>query len=325
MRAILVGNSENQMKYLLRTGLVLGIVPAVGCEAEYVGTPPAAPMARTVENSPSWQSPASTTTNGDPATARYWRPQWGGASTNLARGPVQQPDSAPQSTAPVQKVAGIDLLAAPTGTTSVAQVGKASASPAKVIQASALNRESRESMDGAPTATIVRVSAAEFSDTVPALPAYSASQPEMKKSHDVTARTAPPSSTCSLVSFPVEVPAPAGSEQPAPAPLPTSAVGASGHGYGHAADYGWLVGEVQYLRAQNVWHLRFAPADEDDRNGGCVLLAGEVTLSPSQSGQRVRVSGCLVNPDAADVRPLYWVKSLEVLEPLAIRQGALSE
>jgi hypothetical protein len=85
---------------------------------------------------------------------------------------------------------------------------------------------------------------------------------------------------------------------------------ASVPGYGHADDYGWLMGELQYFSARNVWRLRYAPADQEDRYGGAVQLVGEGVPADHTSGEMVRVEGQLVNPDSGDPRPSFWVRGI---------------
>jgi hypothetical protein len=86
-------------------------------------------------------------------------------------------------------------------------------------------------------------------------------------------------------------------------------------GYGRAEDYAWLTGELQYLRSKNVWRLRYAPADQEDRFGGTVVLVGNALPADCKSGQIVRVEGQLVNPDTDRPRPPYWVRSIKILTP----------
>jgi len=84
--------------------------------------------------------------------------------------------------------------------------------------------------------------------------------------------------------------------------------------FGHAADYGWLMGELEYLHSKNVWRLRYAPADQEDRHGGTVLLVADSLPSDCKSGQVVRIEGQLVNPESDEPRPPYWVRTLQVLK-----------
>lgn len=85
-------------------------------------------------------------------------------------------------------------------------------------------------------------------------------------------------------------------------------------GFGHAPDYSWLTGEVEHIRARNVWRLRYAPADQEDRYGGTVVLVGDGLPADRHNGQIVRVEGQLVNPDTSEARPPYWVRSFQLLK-----------
>lgn len=80
--------------------------------------------------------------------------------------------------------------------------------------------------------------------------------------------------------------------------------------FGHAADYAWLTGELQYLQTRHAWRLRYAGAGDEDRYGGTVTLTGDALPSGCASGDVVRVEGHLINPDASDPRPTYWVKTI---------------
>jgi len=82
----------------------------------------------------------------------------------------------------------------------------------------------------------------------------------------------------------------------------------------HAADYSWLTGELEHLLVRNVWRLRYAPFDQEDRHGGTVVLIGEALPVDCKSGQIVHVEGQLVNPDSDEPRPTYWVRSFRVLK-----------
>src|SRR5205823_800535 len=120
------------------------------------------------------------------------------------------------------------------------------------------------------------------------------------------------------VSAPTPAPAPA--PTPAPMPVPEARVASLPEsvpqaGFGHAEDYSWLTGELQYIRARNVWRLRYSPPDQEDRHGGAVVLVTDGLPSGCQSGQIVRVEGQLVNPESDEARPPYWVRSLQVLKP----------
>ncbi len=84
-------------------------------------------------------------------------------------------------------------------------------------------------------------------------------------------------------------------------------------GYGHAADYSWLSGELEYLQTRQVWRLRYALADQEDRYGGTVILVGEGLPANCKAGQLVRVEGQLLNPDSDRPRPPYRVRTFQVM------------
>src|SRR5262249_19667432 len=71
----------------------------------------------------------------------------------------------------------------------------------------------------------------------------------------------------------------------------------SGGQFGHAPDYGWLVGELQYLQTRHAWRLRYARPGDADRYGGTVTLSGDALPADGSGGQLVRIEGHLVNPD----------------------------
>jgi hypothetical protein len=103
------------------------------------------------------------------------------------------------------------------------------------------------------------------------------------------------------------LPPPAGAPDPAPAaPLK--------EGFGFARDYSWLMGELQYVRSRDVWRLRYAEAEQDERYGGTVTLVGEGLTADCKTGQIVRVEGQMINPDSTDPRPPYWAKKLRILK-----------
>ena len=90
-------------------------------------------------------------------------------------------------------------------------------------------------------------------------------------------------------------------------------------GYAHADDYGSLTGELEHIRAKNVWRLRYAPADQEDRYGGSVQLVGDGLPPDCKSGQVVRVEGQVMNPEAGP-RPPYWVRSFKLLKAAPVAE-----
>ncbi len=83
----------------------------------------------------------------------------------------------------------------------------------------------------------------------------------------------------------------------------------------YAADYGWLVGDLQHDRGHGRWSVRYAGRDSVDRYGGEIELVHTGPMGGFHAGQRVRVEGDLVDPAPMEIRPAYRVRSLQVLQP----------
>jgi hypothetical protein len=83
--------------------------------------------------------------------------------------------------------------------------------------------------------------------------------------------------------------------------------------YAHAADYSSLTGELQLIHPSNIWCLRYASVEEEDRYGGSVTLIETGPMTEYTSGQCVRVEGQLVNPDSRERSPAYRVRSIQRL------------
>ena len=94
--------------------------------------------------------------------------------------------------------------------------------------------------------------------------------------------------------------------------------------YGHAADYGWLTGELRYVFVRNAWCLQYASADENDGHGGNVTLCTSDPMTAYHSGQNVRVEGRLLNPDSREPSPVYEVRALQALTALSVRRARAS-
>jgi hypothetical protein len=76
--------------------------------------------------------------------------------------------------------------------------------------------------------------------------------------------------------------------------------------FSHAADYSWIVGQVEYSRIAKDWRLRYASVDETDKFGGRVCLIENHHLTLLHDGQYVRVEGHVVNPDNAGTGPVFY-------------------
>ncbi|MBY0586503.1 hypothetical protein K2X85_04960 [bacterium] len=60
----------------------------------------------------------------------------------------------------------------------------------------------------------------------------------------------------------------------------------------HAADFGWIVGELHYQHTRGgVWTLRYLPLDQTDAFGGQVILNRDPRLAGFKEGDTVRVEG----------------------------------
>ena len=89
-------------------------------------------------------------------------------------------------------------------------------------------------------------------------------------------------------------------------------------GMSHNENYTSLKGELQYLHGANVWNLRYASVDEEDRFGGSVTLVEMSRQSSLQSGQMVEVHGEVLDQES---KPLggqsfkFRVRSIEPMNP----------
>jgi hypothetical protein len=85
--------------------------------------------------------------------------------------------------------------------------------------------------------------------------------------------------------------------------------------FDHAADYSWLTGRLEYLYVRNVWRIRYAGCDEDDRFGGGLTLSASFPSHEFKDGQLVHVEGQVLNPEARDRDggPRYQVRIIQVI------------
>lgn len=82
----------------------------------------------------------------------------------------------------------------------------------------------------------------------------------------------------------------------------------------HAGDYSWLVGTLQYIHSRQLWTLRFAPLDRENRYGGSVTLKETGPLARFRSGQTVRVTGYLVDAGSNEPSPSFRISSIRAVE-----------
>ncbi|GIW82163.1 MAG: hypothetical protein KatS3mg105_3970 [Gemmatales bacterium] len=83
--------------------------------------------------------------------------------------------------------------------------------------------------------------------------------------------------------------------------------------FGHGENYEWLVGRLYYLHVRQCWTLRYAPIDVADRYGGSVTLVGAGNMEHFKEGQRVYVTGYLLNPESKSPAPRFRVASIRLL------------
>jgi hypothetical protein len=108
-------------------------------------------------------------------------------------------------------------------------------------------------------------------------------------------------------------PQPAGNEPKPASPLQGPEAPPAVPALGHAADYGWLVGRLQYVHVRNAWRIRYAGPDEADRHGGSVTLVDPGPMTGYRSGQLVRVEGQILDPGSRDPSPAYQVHLIQPL------------
>jgi hypothetical protein len=84
--------------------------------------------------------------------------------------------------------------------------------------------------------------------------------------------------------------------------------------YDHDSQYHWLVGTIDYSNIQGAWVVRYAPADQEDRFGGSVVLVHSTALTDFHSGQLVCVEGYVLDNRSEQIRPPYQVRKIVALE-----------
>ncbi len=81
--------------------------------------------------------------------------------------------------------------------------------------------------------------------------------------------------------------------------------------FAHAPDYSWLQGELQYIHGHNLWRLRYASVEEEDRYGGGVTLVNPSPMTQFHDGQLVRVEGNIQDTSSRDTT--YAVRTIHAL------------
>src|SRR5262249_51728746 len=87
---------------------------------------------------------------------------------------------------------------------------------------------------------------------------------------------------------------------------------------GNAEDYSWITGELAQVHTGDgeLWVLRYAPLDREDRYGGSVVLAPAVDMRNYREGDLVNVQGEILKEKNAPGRmggALYRVNSISMI------------
>jgi hypothetical protein len=83
----------------------------------------------------------------------------------------------------------------------------------------------------------------------------------------------------------------------------------------HAADFSWIVGQLEFLNMKNQWRVRYASYDADDKFGGVVALSGvDHVAGQLKEGMAVRLQGQLVESDSKKASPEYFVHDIRVIK-----------
>jgi hypothetical protein len=80
--------------------------------------------------------------------------------------------------------------------------------------------------------------------------------------------------------------------------------------YAHAADYSWLLGDLEYVEVRDAWRVRFAEAGDEDRYGGSVTLLSADLTAKCKTGQKVRIEGHLLDASSREPCPAYKVHKI---------------
>jgi hypothetical protein len=189
------------------------------------------------------------------------------------------------------------------------------------------------SLDGKPTMLPATIPAAQRSQSAepPVMPELASASTEQKAApsqpQPAHAREAGAKPTSAVEGTPA-VPTPVLAVQPTAYAPPTASPAPAtprprSHGdlsadpcFDHADDYTWLTGRLEYLYVRNIWRVRYAGCDEDDRFGGSLALTASFPVQEFQEGQLIHVEGRVLHGEACDHdgRPLYEVHAIRVLK-----------
>jgi hypothetical protein len=84
--------------------------------------------------------------------------------------------------------------------------------------------------------------------------------------------------------------------------------------FAHAPDYTSVTGELYHYKKSDLWTIRYASVDEDDKYGGSVTLIDMGMMDGYESGQMVHIEGRLDDPDSKEPAPKYQVQSMRAVK-----------
>jgi hypothetical protein len=82
------------------------------------------------------------------------------------------------------------------------------------------------------------------------------------------------------------------------------------------SDYSFLTGQLYHVHAEDVWVVRYAPAEVGDRNGGLVVLETSANMKGFHEGDLITVHGSLgaLRNGSMINAPLYKAERVELVE-----------
>jgi len=85
----------------------------------------------------------------------------------------------------------------------------------------------------------------------------------------------------------------------------------------HAPDFSWITGQLSYVHADGgLLVLRYAPVSKEDKNGGSVVLARDLSMESYREGDLVTIRGQLLDHRASLflAGPQYQARSISLVE-----------
>jgi hypothetical protein len=85
--------------------------------------------------------------------------------------------------------------------------------------------------------------------------------------------------------------------------------------FSYAADHSCLIGYLYEAPEAGTWCIRYAVPEQKDVHGGSLKLVNPGAFGGLRSGQLVRVEGQLIAPAPHEIKPAYFVRGLQTLQP----------